>query len=251
MAQWFNFVYYYLWIAPHVFLVAIAGIMFVRRLYKNYPIFFAYTIYETFEFLLLFIYSLNGHNFGSTYRYPYIATLLGSTALRFGIIQEIFNNIFRDYPRLERLATISMRWVTGLLVCGAILSVFYASASAPADMMIGVKVLDRAVAIIQVGLLLFLFSFSRLFGLFWRSYTFGLALGFAVLGCAQIVNWTIGLLSLTEQSKYFLDLLPMGVYHISVVVWLGYLLAVEKPVGPTIYTTQDIDRWSGELERSK
>jgi hypothetical protein len=54
------------------------------------PIFFLYTLYETIEFLLLFVIAGIAPNHKVLYRYVFTATLAGSIALRFGIIQEIF-----------------------------------------------------------------------------------------------------------------------------------------------------------------
>jgi hypothetical protein len=250
MVHWYKFALYYLWIAPHALLVAVPVLMYSRRLHKNSPIFFFYTLYETFEFLLLFSAYMAGHATGVLYRNVFIATLAGSTALRFGIIQEIFDNVFRDYSRLRRLAATFMRWLTGLLVLAAILATFYFSGTAADNLMVGVRLLERSVTIIQAGLLLFLFLFSRVFGLSWRNYTFGIALGFAIFASTEIAGWTLGLTALTEHSKDLLDLLPTGSYHVSVLVWLGYLVAAEKPVGAATYTVPEMDQWSGELERS-
>ena len=250
MVQWSKVVLYYLWIAPHTLLLVVAAIMFQRRLYRKFPVFFAYTIYETIEFLLLFLAYISGASLGSpVYRYIYVPTLLGSAALRFGIIQEIFNNVFHGYSRLTAIATISTRWVTGLLVVAAVCLVLYSSASAPDNLMVGVRLLERSVNIIQVGLLLFLFLFSRLFGLSWRSYTFGIAFGFALLASAQIIAWTLALTSPSENTKDLLDFLPTGGYHVCVLVWIGYLLTAEKTVRPPAYHLPDIDRWTKELEQ--
>jgi len=249
MAHWYKFALYYLWIAPHVLLAVVAVFIYTRRLHKNFPIFFFYTLFETLEFLLLFSAYMAGHATGVWYRYVFIATLAGSTALRFGIIQEIFNNIFCDYPRLEKLAATSLRWITGFLVVAAIVSAFYSSGTAPDNLMLGVKVLERSVTIIQVGLMLFLFLFTRMFGLSWRSFVFGIGLGFAIFASTMLAAWTLQLTALNEHSKQLLDLLPTGSYHVSVVVWLGYLLAAEQPVGAATYPVPEMDRWSGELGR--
>jgi hypothetical protein len=252
MAHWYKLVLYYLWIAPHALLAVVLALMYTRRLHKNFPVFFVYTLYETLVFLLRFAAYTFGHGpGGGLYRYVFIVTAAGSTALRFGIIQEIFNNIFCDYPSLEKLATASLRWITGLLVVAAIVSAFYSSGTAPDNLMLGVKVLERSVTIIQVGLMLFLFLFTRMFGLSWRSFVFGIALGFAIFASTMLAAWTLQLTALTEHSKDLLDLLPTGSYHVSVLVWLGYLLAAEKPVGTATYTVPEMDQWSGELERSR
>jgi hypothetical protein len=253
MALWYKFVLLYLWIAPHALLAVVAVLMFVRRLHKNFPLFFAYTLWETLEFLLLFFHrsTLVAPTPRVVYGYVFMATLAGSTALRFGIIQEIFNSVFRDYSRLGKLAATSMRWITGLLMVAAILSAYYSSSTLSDSLMAGVGLLSRSVAIIQAGLLLFLFLFSRMFGLPWRSFAFGIGLGFGILASVDLAVWALRLTDLTVHVKQLLNLLPTGSYHVSVLVWLGYLLAAEKPAGAAAYTVPEMDQWSGELERSR
>lgn len=250
MEHWYKFLLYYLWIAPHALLAVVSGLMLIRRLHKSFPVFFLYTLYETLGFLLRFTAYTVGHSFGGTYRYVFIVTAAGSTALRFGIIQEIFDNVFHDYPRLVGIAAASMRWLTGILIVSAVLLALYSSGAVSDNLLAGIMLLDRSVAIIQAGLLLFLFLFSRMFGLSWRSYTFGIALGFGVFASTELAYWAVRLTDLTEHSQDLLDLLPTGSYHISVLVWLGYLLAAEKPVGAATYTVPELNQWSGELERS-
>jgi hypothetical protein len=116
--------------------------------------------------------------------------------------------------------------------------------------MAGVALLTRSVTIIQAGLLVFLFLFPRMFGLSWRSYTFGIAFGFAIFASTELAFWAVRLTDPSEHSKSLLDLLPTGSYHVSVLVWLGYLLAAEKPVGAATYPVPEMDQWSGELERN-
>ena len=251
MVNWYKLAWFYLWIAPHALLAVLAALILARRLHRKFPLFFVYILYETFEFLLLFAVREAASNQKTIYRNLFIVTLVGSTALRFGIIQEVFNNIFCEYPRLESIAVASMRWVTGSLLISAVLVAAYSSGSVADNLMAGIALLDRSVIIIQAGLLLFLFLFSRLFGLSWRSFAFGIALGFGIFACTELAYWALRLLDLSEHAKDLLDLLPTGSYHISVLVWLGYLLAADKPVNTTTYAVPELDQWSGELERSR
>lgn len=248
MAPWYKIVLLYLWIAPHVLLVAVSVIMVVRRLHKNFPIFFVYSLYETLGFLLRFAVYIRGSHSNPLYRYVFAVTLAGSAALRFGIIQEIFNNVFRDYPRLENVAVISLRCLTGVLVIAAVMTAVYSAGVAPENLMTGVALLDRCVVIVQAGLLLFLFLFSRAFGLSWRSFAFGIALGFGVLASTELAVAAMHLTRLSERALDLLDLLRTGSYHVTVLVWLGYLLKAEKTVNAAS-PAPELDRWSGELER--
>jgi hypothetical protein len=252
MGGGYKFVLYYLWIAPHVLLAVILALMYARRAYKTFPLFFGYTVYEILQFLVLFFQrrEVMAPTHSLFYRYVFMATLAGSTALRFGVIQEIFNDIFSDHPSLEGVATSSMRWVTVLLVLAATVAVMYSSGTVSENLLAGVALLDRSVAVIQAALLLFLFAFSRLFGLSWRSFAFGIALGFGVLASTELVVSAVRMTSPNLHVQEWLNLLPTGSYHVSVVVWLGYLLAVEKHPSMATGTVSEIEQWRGELERS-
>ncbi len=247
----YKVILYSLWVGPHVLLALLAVLMFRQRLHRNFPTFFIYTVYEVIEFLLLFVSRIIGHSLGGVYRNVFIVTAMGSAVLRFGIIQEIFNNLFHDYSRLKEIGTTSMRWLTVILLVAALLLAAYSSGTISNHMLSGVMLLDRSVAIIQAGLLLFLFLFPRMLGLSWRSYTFGIALGFGIFASTELAYWAIRLTDLTEHAKDLLDLLPTGSYQVSVLVWIGYLRATEKSVSASTCAVPELDRWSGELERSR
>jgi hypothetical protein len=242
---------YYLWIAPHALLLALPLVMFFRGLHRKFPLFFTYAIYEVAVFSLLFSVRVIGHSLGGMYRHIFIVTAAGSAVLRFGIIQEIFNNIFQDYPRLTGTATIIMRWLTALLLGAAILLVVYSSGTVADNALTGVMLLDRSIAIIQAGLLLFLFLFLHAFGLSWRNYSFGLALGFGIFASTELAYWAMRLTDLSEHAKDLLDLLPTGSYHISALIWFGYFLRAEQPVMGHASAVPELDQWSGELGRSQ
>ena len=49
--RWF---FLYLWIAPHALLVVLAIMMIRRKLVRQFPAFFSYTVFEVVQFVLLF-----------------------------------------------------------------------------------------------------------------------------------------------------------------------------------------------------
>lgn len=251
MVQWYKFVLFYLWIAPHVLLVIVPVLMYVRRLHRKFPLFFAYTLYEVIVFLLLFTTHWWGHGLAGMYRSLFTVTALGSTVLRFGIIQELFNSVLQGYPRLMLIASRSMLWITGILLVSAIVLAVYSPGVVTDHLLKGVALLDRSIAIIQAGMLFFLFLFSRMLGLLWRSVAFGIALGFGIYASAELIVSALRLTDLTDHAKDLLDLLPTGTYHVSVLLWLGYLLAAEKPVNAYSGTVPELELWSSELERSR
>ncbi len=245
-----RFLLYYLWIAPHVVLAVVAVLLLIRRLYTRFPVFFLYTWYEVVEFVLLFAITVIGHNQGALYARVFLITFVISTALRFGVLQEIFNNVFREHGQVDALARVSLRWTTGLLLAGAVLCAIFASGQTADNLTAGLAWVGRGVAIIQCGLVLFLLLFSRLFGLSLQSYVFGIALGFGILSSVDLANWAMHTRELTESMASALDLLPTGGYHVVVLLWLGYLVAPErKLLQLRDVPVDELDRWNRELER--
>ncbi len=250
MMHWYKFLVFYLWIAPHVLLAVVAVLLLIRRLYTSFPVFFLYAWYEIVEFVLLFAIAVTGLNKGAWYPRVYLVTLAISTALRFGVIQEIFNNVFREHGQVDALARVSLRWTTGFLLAAAVLCAIFAPEQASDSLIAGAASVGRGVAIIQCGLVLFLLLFSGLYGLSLQSHVFGIALGFGLLSSVELAHWAMRTGELTESMARALNLLPTGGYHVAVLLWLGYLVApARKILQPSGVPVGDVDQWNRELER--
>src|SRR3954452_11601924 len=153
-------IWYYLWIAPHLLQIGIAGIMFRRKLIGLFPWFFAYTCFEVLEFVLLFI-ADRFHTGAISYFGLYAVTAVISTILRFGIILEILRQLASNYAVLARVLKPFFRWVTiGLLVAALALAV-YAGGDHSNRSWFVTNMLDRTALILQTGLVAGLFLFSR------------------------------------------------------------------------------------------
>ena len=98
--NWHRVLLLFLWISPHVLLGMVAFILCKRRLYREFPCFLAYVLYEIAGFILLFtlylfaLHSVPGVT-AKQYAYAYSATLLFDIALRFGVIDEVCEDLFR------------------------------------------------------------------------------------------------------------------------------------------------------------
>jgi len=108
LTNWHKLLLFFLWIAPHVLLGILAVVLCKRRLYREFPCFFVYVLYEIAEFILLFaLYFVPGA--GKQYAYAYCATLLFSIVLRFGVIDEISKDLFRESSFLKVSARRSLQ----------------------------------------------------------------------------------------------------------------------------------------------
>jgi hypothetical protein len=233
-------------------------------LYREFPVFLAYVLYEIAQFILLFtLYSVQGLT-GRQYAYAFSATLMISIALRFGVIDEVSKDLFRESQFLKVSARRSLQCVTGLLLVIGILFAVYAPGDNSARWYAGIFVVNRGAAMVQSGLLLSLLLFSRFLGVTWRRHAFGIALGLAVLTSTNLAIYALRAEFTSTAAANFLNLLLMGADLVSVSIWIGYLWAPEPALltggpddtggshgtgGPpdTGVPPDEVDTWNTEL----
>lgn len=248
--HWDRLLLFYLWIAPHLLLGVVAALLWKRRLHIKFPVFAVYVWYEIAEFIVLFTISNTGLN-QNWYVRIFPLTLAISAVLRFGVIQEIFNNIFGEERKLKALARVSLRWTSACLILAAILVSISAFDQTSNSLIAGAAWVGRAVAIIQCGLVLFLFLFSGILGVSLQRHVFGIALGFGILSSVQFANSAMRAGELSVPIARVVNLLAAGGYHIAVLIWIGYLIvparrSIQPPDEPIMY---DVHHWNNELER--
>jgi hypothetical protein len=248
--NWHRVLALFLWISPHVLLGVLALVLCTRRLYRKFPVFFAYALYEIAEFILLFTLRSAHSVTEEQYMCAYSATLLLSIALRFGVIEEVSRDLFRESQFLKVAARRSLQCVTGLLLVMSVLLAVYAPGDNSARWYAGVFVVNRGVAMVQCGLLLSLLLVSRFLGLSWHRPAFGIALGLGVLTSADLAMFALRAAFTSQAAVEFLDLLITGAYLVCVLIWIGYLFAPEpKPEVLTVVPHDEVETWNREFQQ--
>jgi len=249
-ANWHKVLLLFLWITPHVLLAVVAAIVWKRRLHREFPCFFAFILYEIGEFIVLFpLYSVPGS--GKQYAYVFSATLLPSIALRFGIIDEVSKDLFRESQFLKVSARRLLQCVTGLLFGIGVLLAFYAPGNNSARWHAGISVVNRGAAMVQCGLLLSLLLFSSFLGLSWRRPTFGITLGLGVLTSVDLAASALRAEFVGNAAKEYLNLLITGTSFVCVSIWIRYLLVPEPELLPPMVLPHDhneVEIWNKELQ---
>lgn len=240
--------WYYLLFAPHLLLVWVLVALFRGGHHRKHPFFVAYIAYEFVQFLLVF-YLISAKSVSTEKYVSQTAFLLaGSVFLRFGVIYELFRDLAKTYTSLARFSRLVFR---SLLVIFLLIAVGLVAFSWPGNLhemtMFKTFVLDRAVNLLQLGLLLGLFGIAKFFGLSWRKHVFGITLGFAIYLSVQLMATAIQ----AEWGYYkVFDYITMATFHASVLVWLLYVLLPESQTALTsVPNAADVAAWNREVER--
>jgi hypothetical protein len=242
--------WYYLWVAPHVLQGVVLFAMVRRRLHRQFPMFFLYTAFEILQFGILFAIALSRLHFGEGYSRLYSVGLALSTAIRLGVIHEMFSRVFQGYPILSTTGKALFRWTTVVLLVVAVALAVSTPVNSRVSFNFPVHILDRTLSILQCGLLISLFFVSKYFSLSWRSPVFGIALGLGVFASVELA--TSAVLSQVGYSAHvWLDLVKMGTYHCCVMTWVFYLVAPKERPSPSLrkYPDHDLEIWNRELQR--
>jgi len=236
------------WIASHVLLGVVAAILCKRRLYRKFPCFLAYAVYEIAKTILLFaLYSVVGLT-SELYAYAFSATLMFSIALRFGVIDEVSKDLFRESQFVKVAARRLLRGGTGLLLVVAVLFTIYAPGNNKLGFVAGILVVNRGAAMVQCGLLLALLL-SRFLGLPWRRPAFGITLGLGILTSVDLATYALRAEFTSRVGAELLNLLITGTYLVCVSIWIGYLLAPEaRPVSLAVLPRDEVETWNREFQ---
>lgn len=219
-----RFFYYGLWFAHPVLQLAVAGVMYQRKLHKKFPYFFAYALSQVGIFALLLPIQSNAYWFF----YGYWTTAVVSLTLGFYVIYELFLDIFQPYHTLKDLGTVLFKWAGLVMVLVALV----VAAATPTSHVIdgplvqAVLTAQRCVRVIQCGLILFLLLFSRYLGVSWRQKTFGIALGFGFFAAVEL--FLVALIAADSVDDVKIAIANMIAYNISIGVWLSYAWLKEK-----------------------
>ena len=244
-----SFLWHYLWIAPHALQLIIAVIMLRRGLWREFPAFFAYTLFEIVEQGTLFVLDHTAAVSAVEFWRDQWLFLAIEVPLRFATIFEIFSSVFRDYPGLKRLTSLVFRMATVVLLFAAIIVIARAPEDGSAPILSNVHLLDLAVSMMQSGLLLLLIGFASWFGLSWRSPAYGFAFGLGVFATVVLATKAVRLWTGALAGNVF-DLLTMATYHACVVIWLVYSLAPQAARRKVTELPENtLEQWNAELQR--
>lgn len=252
MLQAHSFLWHYLWVAPNIFLLALAFSLWRRHFQRRFPVFVAFTIVIAIEQLTVYAADVTPFVGAETFWRVLWAGLLVEALVKFALIGEIYGRVFGQYASLARLGTLLIRGVGVILTLLASVAAAYTTKDSIHWIISSAHVLEQTIYLIECGLILFLFLFAAYFKVTWSRAPFGIALGLGLSACVHLATWA--LMANGGLSVYYrglLDFLNMATYHVCVLIWSYYLLVPQKsaimPAAPL--PEHNLEVWNRELER--
>jgi len=252
MLQAHSFLWHYLWLAPHVLQVALTIVIWRRGLYRLFPVFVAYLLFEAIEEFTLYGIDVLPWVRAETFWKAFWAGLILEGLLKFAVIGELFRHLLQPWPSVARLGNRLVSGTGAVLVLLATLAAGYVQIDNPQYAIISrAHVLQQTLYIIQSGLILFVFLFATYFRLSWNRQSFGILLGFGILSCEHLASWAVMANGLLFDRRHLLDMLNMATYHACVLIWFYYLLVPEKKTTTSAVSLPEhnLAVWNRELER--
>jgi hypothetical protein len=242
MSEKIRILYYGLWFAHPVLEAVIATFMVWRGLHRKFRYFFAYIVTQIISSAAVLLAHM--HSYDAQFYFYWSCSAI-SAALGFGVIYEVFVDVFRSFHTLRDLGRVLFKWagLVMLLVAGVV-SVSTNSAEGMPPWMQAIMTTQRCVRIIQVGMVLFLLFFANYLGVSRRQRSFGVALGFgsfAVVELALVASW-VG----HHLGNPWMSIVNMTAYNVSLGIWLGYV-ALKSPVHDTASSLLRPQRWEQSL----
>ena len=228
----------------------IVFLIFRRKLFRSFPAFTVYLIFAVIKTIVLHI-ELALPVSLLTYAHSYYPLTLSAMGLELWVIYEVFKRVLEPYQALRRswwliflisvvaLVLVDVLWIAHQQLAWAIL-----------DLM-------RSISVIAVGLLLVIFALSRLIGLRWRSYCFGVALGLGINAVLDIVDAEMrrhyGLTAGGVVDTRVWDILNnihSFAYADTILIWAWYFLQKPEVANPVwVVPNSNIERWNDVLEQ--
>lgn len=240
---------YAIWIAGPLLQASLAIMMLLKKTYREFPVFFAYTVSHVVRAALLF----GIYRFGSeaAYFYSYYSAELVDAIISFAVVYELYNFVFKPYDALADLGALLFKWAFAILIVFCIVSGFLAPGADINRVTAGVIVLQRSSNILIGGLLLLLMLFCKTFGVAWRSYAMGIALGLGVTCSVAAAGAAIrsGIPGVTSQRIFVL--VNTSAYLVAIGVWIAYLVspAYARDQRTTLPEHSTVQRWNHALEQ--
>lgn len=230
------------WLATLCLQATLAAVLLLKRMWLKFRVFMIYAVSN----LILGIACYVTFQMASPFAYFVIYWLTEAASLFLGlaVVFEVFTHLFRPYPALRKLAAAVFKCAVVFLLILGVIVIYKQPVGEHYRIGAGLLSMEQAARILETGLLLFLFLFASAFGLHWRQYVFGIALGLGILVTVELVAVTMRLQFGIAANSIF-NVVRTVSYNSSLFIWTAYILAPELAANPSeVPKRAQLEQWN-------
>jgi hypothetical protein len=227
------------WILGPVLQITLLAFMIRRKLRLTFPLFFSYIFFQLLKSACLSVV----YRYGPLEYFDVYWTLNAvSVFLALMVMDEIWRQLFGNYAGFQKLGTILFRWACVVLFLIAVVAAF-STRHTNADRIIeAVFTFDRAMRLMQCGLVFLLVALSRYVRSIWRRQVFGIALGFGIFACVELILVTL-LGHYGARYNAAVSLANAVAYNGVTLLWIGYV-RLASPAPQAVVTQPQFEDWN-------
>ncbi len=220
--------------------------MWMRRDYRDYPLFFVYMLEQLIRFAILFYFYQ--HHLRDSYDHAYAVLTTIEAILQIGIVCELFADVFRPYEKVRHIGPRLLRWTSVLFLLGAIFVAAYSTGADSYKFLNTLFAMERSVEIVQGGFLLLLALSSSLLAFQWKPQALWIALGFGLFTSVNLLAYTLrSEWGMASQST--LSLISNIAYDCSALLWVRAFCAHPQLTADVNqqFSNWDVQSWNKAL----
>ena len=217
------------WLGSLAFEIVLIYIILKRGIYKRFPIFFGYVLFDIIRAIVLPI-ILYSNWLIDNYFYAYWICVPIEYTLTFFIILEVFAYTFRSHIKY------SPKVIKAFLVFGLALLILSVVMVLRPDIPMNkltsiILMVNRSVSLLMAGLFFFMWTYSSRIGFTMRDHVWGIVFGFGVYSSVSLlvaaIHATTG-----QMCPGWITPLPHFAYLSSTLIWNAFLFREEPEIVP-------------------
>ncbi len=236
-----------LWISGPALQCIVALFMVHRRLVKQFPVFWSYTVFHVLLSPISYLASRASYR---TYFNVYWGAEFVDMIFTLLVIQELFTHVFAPYEAIRSLGRLLFR--SAALVMTVLAFVLAAgsgrvSRSPMVDRFIS---LERSVHVLEIGVLIVLFVMCRVLGMVWQRFAFGIAVGMGLTLSGEAIAAAMRVFLGAAGNRIYIWLEPISAM-VAICIWAYYAISVDREVqfSTASASTSQLAEWDRALEQ--
>jgi hypothetical protein len=216
--------------------------MIRRRLLRNFPIFFSYTLAVIFREVVLLFLPYTGNLYALVYWYGEVITI----SLALGAIFETVRHFFPPYPFLK--VVLRTLWTLGAVAAlAAVLLLAIPQPGKRGDWVLGIIMRgERSIRFAEACWLILVIALVLHLGRGWQQYSVGIVAGFGVHSAM-----TLALFELREHlhlvSSPTFVVLNSAAYCLAALIWAFYFLRPRQNLSSGRLPKANLSEWNNAV----